>query len=219
MIFSVLWQAEKRRNKNKTGGVHMVKKQAKKKTVEKGEETKEEESSAEHIFEAVGSIVPSLGKFMKNLGKTDVLKGRLKEVDEELKKRLKEAGKSGAKPLPRSVIGYSIGTIRGEGSVLQGRSAPAQRSKPEPQEKMKKIVPGKARTKGMVDVFEKEDIIHVITELKGVKASDIKVTIDGQTAYISAKGKKKAVKLPCAVKGIVTEQYKNNILEVVLKKK
>ena len=91
MIFSVLWQAEKRRNKNecklnnnKTGGVHMVKKQAKKKTVEKGEETKEEESSAEHIFEAVGSIVPSLGKFMKNLGKTDVLKGRLKEVDEEL---------------------------------------------------------------------------------------------------------------------------------------
>lgn len=196
----------------------MVKKQTKRKIAKNKEEKSKEESSAEHILEAVGSIVPGLGNLMKSLGKTDVIKHRLHEVDEELKKRLKETGQGAGKQRPVISVGYRVGSIRGEGSVLHSGVAKPHAA-PKPQEKLQKIVPGKARTKGMVDVFEEKNAVRIVAELKGLKASDIKVTIKGQTAYISAKGKKKEVKLPCAVKGIITERYQNNILEVVLKKK
>ena len=201
----------------KIGGVQMVKKQTKKKD-NVAEKKGEEESSAEHILEAVGSIVPGLGKFVKSLGKTDVIKHRLHEVDEELKKRLKEAGERGGKQRPVVSIGYRVGSIRGEGSVFHGKSAPTQRPKPEPQEKLQKIVPGKIRSKGLVDVFDEKNVVRIVTELKGVKASDIKIKVKGKTAHITAKGKERKVQLPCAVKGLAQQQYKNNILHVTFKK-
>ena len=191
----------------------MVKKQTKKKAGKKIEE----ESSAEHIFEAVSGIVPGLGKFVKSLGTTDVIKHRLKEVDEELKKRLKEAGERGGKQPPVVSIGYRVGSIRGERSVLHA-GAVKSREAPKPQEKMKKIFPGKARTKGLVDVFEEKNVVRIITELKGVETSDIKIKVKGKTAYITAKGKERKVQLPCAVKGVAQKQYKNNILHVTFKK-
>jgi HSP20 family molecular chaperone IbpA len=195
------------------GGVHMVKER---KTVKK--KGAEKESSAEHLLNGIGDIIPGFSKLIRGFGKTDVIKGRLKEVDEELKKHLKEAGKSAGESRPRAVMGYHIGTIRGEGSVLQERSASTQRPKPEPREKIKKIVPGKIRSKGLVDVFEEKDAVRIVTELKGAKASDIRIRVKGKTAHITVKGKERKVQLPCAVKGLAQQQYKNNILQVTFKK-
>ncbi|MBI5073540.1 Hsp20/alpha crystallin family protein [Candidatus Woesearchaeota archaeon] len=197
--------------------------QKKRKTVkEKGAEKKtgeksREDSPAEHILEAVGSIVPGLGKFVKSLGKTDVIKHRLHEVDDELKKRLKEAGQQTGKQRPVVSIGYRVGSIRGEASVLHTGAA-KPRAAPKAQEKLQKIVPGKIRSKGLVDVFDEKNVVRIVTELKGVKASDIKIKVKGKTAHISAKGKERKIQLPCVVKGLALQQYKNNILHVTFKK-
>lgn len=57
----------------------------KKKTKEK-----KEEGIAEKVLKGIADIIPGLGEIIKKAAKTEPYKSRLKEVDEEVKRRIKK---------------------------------------------------------------------------------------------------------------------------------
>ncbi|AEB95621.1 MAG: archaeal heat shock protein Hsp20 [Metallosphaera sp.] len=76
----------------------------------------------------------------------------------------------------------------------------------------------------LVDVIEKNDEIRVVVEVPGVDKNDIKVKINGDILVISANSQDKKyykeVELPAAVdENSAKANYKNGVLEVVMKKK
>lgn len=166
----------------------------------KEEKVKEELGIAGSVLKGVGDLIPPLSGLIREATKTEIIKKRLKEVDEEVKKRLK------GRPLKKSDLkiesGYSIRTI-----------LPEKKTKA-----TKKIEPKKVKKKHLVDVFDEKDKVRVVTELRNVKSKDIRTKIKGKTLTITAKAKKRTIKLPCIVKKQIKKQYKNGILEIVFKK-
>jgi len=75
----------------------------------------------------------------------------------------------------------------------------------------------------LIDIFEEEDHIKVLAELPGVNEKDVNIKTDENTITITAENATrkylKIVKLPTRIKkGTTTFTYKNNILQVRLKK-
>lgn len=75
----------------------------------------------------------------------------------------------------------------------------------------------------LIDIFEEEDYITVLAELPGVSEKDINIKADENTLTITAENAKKkylqVVRLPAPIKkGRVKVTYKNNILQVRLRK-
>ena len=70
----------------------------------------------------------------------------------------------------------------------------------------------------LIDIFEGKNELRIITELPDVKEKDIKINLKGKILSIETKKQKKKVKLPCSVKGKIEKKFKNNILEIRLKK-
>jgi HSP20 family protein len=76
----------------------------------------------------------------------------------------------------------------------------------------------------LVDVIEKEDTIRVVAEVPGVEKDNIKVKINGTNLIITANSQDKKyykeVELPAPVdENSAKANYKNGVLEVILKKK
>ncbi|ABP94815.1 MULTISPECIES: archaeal heat shock protein Hsp20 [Metallosphaera] len=76
----------------------------------------------------------------------------------------------------------------------------------------------------LVDVIEKNDEIRVVAEVPGVDKNDIKVKVNGDLLVISANSQDKKyykeVELPAPVdENTAKANYKNGVLEVVMKKK
>lgn len=74
-----------------------------------------------------------------------------------------------------------------------------------------------------VEIFEEEDWLTVITEVRGVKENEIHLSVDENTLTISIDNAEKEyckkVKLPSAVtKDTVESSYKNGVLKIKLKK-
>ncbi|MBU2639312.1 MAG: Hsp20/alpha crystallin family protein [Nanoarchaeota archaeon] len=153
---------------------------------------KKEEGIASEVLKDIGDIVPAFSGLIKTVTKTEAFKKRLKEVDKEIKKRLKVEG------------GHSVRSILPE----SGKKIKATQ----------KIKPKETKKKHLVDVFDEKDKIRVVTELRNVKLKDIKINLENKSLIITAKKKKRTIKLPCAVKKQIKKQYKNGILEVVFKK-
>jgi len=57
----------------------------------KKENDKEEESVAGGIIKGIGKMIPGLGGLFKGLEKSPAFKERLKKIDEEVERKLKEA--------------------------------------------------------------------------------------------------------------------------------
>jgi HSP20 family molecular chaperone IbpA len=75
----------------------------------------------------------------------------------------------------------------------------------------------------LVDIFEEQDHLIILAELPGVNEKDFNIKTDQDTLTISTNNKTpkylKKVQLPTAIKrGIIKSTYKNNILQVKLKK-
>lgn len=75
----------------------------------------------------------------------------------------------------------------------------------------------------LVDIFEEQDHLIVLAELPGVNEKDLNIKADQDTLIISTNNKTpqylKKVQLPTAIKkGTIKSTYKNNILQVKLKK-
>ncbi|QKR00523.1 Hsp20/alpha crystallin family protein [Metallosphaera tengchongensis] len=76
----------------------------------------------------------------------------------------------------------------------------------------------------LVDVIEKGDEIRVVAEVPGVDKNDIKVKVNNNMLVISANAQDKKyykeVELPAPVdENTAKANYKNGVLEVILKKK
>lgn len=181
------------------------KKKAKPKAEEKG-------GMAEEILENI----PFVGGIFKAVKKSPVFQERLKEVNKEIKEKLKKGGKKE----PVVEFGYRVGTIKG--GTIRGRfRGTGIRVKPEPEakQKVRKVEPGEAKKEHLVDILEEKKGLRVVTEVPNVEEKDIKIKVDKKKLTITGGGIKREVTLPYLVKGKVKKSYKNNILEIKLEKK
>ena len=85
------------------------------------------------------------------------------------------------------------------------------------------IAPEEAEKEHLVDVFDEKDHIKVVMELPNVKEKDVDFKIKKDVLKITAKtteGKiEKDVKVPKDIAKIENVSFRNNILEIKLKKK
>ncbi|MBU2639309.1 MAG: Hsp20/alpha crystallin family protein [Nanoarchaeota archaeon] len=72
--------------------------------------------------------------------------------------------------------------------------------------------------KEAVDVFDEKDKIRVVTRLSDVKEEDINIDVDNDTLIISTGKNRKKIPLFNRVENQIEKTYKNNVLEVSLKK-
>ncbi len=173
----------------------------KKEKMEREKKTEEETDIAQEVLGLFG-----LGGLIKAAEKSLAFKQRFKEVNKEIGERLKEG--------VRTESNFSIRSIR-------GTSRPIRRHFVGATPKVEKVELSEKELKekeSLVDIFEGKNELRVITELPDVKEEDIKINLKGKILSIGAKKQKKKVKLPCSVKGKVEKKFKNNILEIKLKK-
>ena len=171
----------------------------------KKENDKEEESVAGGIIKGIGKMIPGLGGLFKGLEKSPAFKERLKKIDEEVERKLKEA------PLKKTEEGkYKI-----KGKFEARHLAP---DKPF----MRKEVSPPMPQERPADIFDEKDYIKVIAEIPGVEEEDIKINLekDSLTISVNVPGHKchQGVKLPCEPKGKPEKFYRNGILEVRINK-
>ena len=165
----------------------------------------EEEGIAGGILEGIGTMIPGLGGLFKGLGKSPVFKERLKKIDEEVERKLREA------PLKKT----EEGKFKIEGKFEARHLAPDKPS-------MRKETPPPQPKERPADIFDEEDHIKVIAEIPGVGEEDIKIDLekDDLTISVDVPGHKyhQELKLPCEPKGKLEKSYKNGILQVEIKK-
>lgn len=166
------------------------------------------EGAAGDILREVGGKL-GLGGLIKALGKSPAFQERLKAIDEEVERRLREEPlkrvdeERGRRPYTRS--SFSVRTLADREPVVK-REEGVRRMKRE------------AIKEPTVDIFEEEDHIKVIAELPGVEEKDIKLHIEGDRLTIATDVPhhryRQEVTLPYPPKGDPKTSYKNGILEV-----
>jgi len=165
----------------------------------------EEESVAGETLKGIGKMIPGLGGLFKGLEKSPAFKERLKKIDEEVERKLKEA------PLKKT----EEGKFKIEGKFEARHLAPDRPS-------MRKEVPPPMPQEQPPDIFDEEDHIKVIAEIPGVEEEDINLSLQGNKLTISVdildRKYHQELKLPCSPKGELEKSYKNGILEVKIKK-
>ena len=165
----------------------------------------EEEGIAGGILKGIGKMIPGLGGLFKGLEKSPAFKERLKRIDEEVERKLKEA------PLKKT----EEGKFRIKGRFEARHLAPDKPS-------MRKEVSPPMPQERPADIFDEKDYIKVIAEIPGVEEEDIKINLekDGLTISVNVPDHKyhQQVKLSCEPKGKPEKFYRNGILEVKINK-
>ncbi len=185
------------------------------------EDLRERESSADDRPPEGGETESSAGKLLETLGESFGLSGliksvadlpefkdRLGEIDEELRRRLKD--------------GDSPGTQQRRGMSGIPPGARGRRSGRKPAKSREETPPEPARK---VDVFDEEDHLLVVCEIPGSDDKKIRVELNGDALSISAealhrKGSafQKELELPCVPEGKMTRNYRNGILRIKIMK-
>lgn len=176
---------------------------------EEGEE-RESEGVAGGLLREIGGKF-GLGGLIKGLEKSAAFQERLKMINEEVERRLREEPlkrvDEGRRPLTRS--SFSVRTLADREPVLK---------KAEPIRRVRKEAPKELA----IDVFEEEEHLKVIAELLGVEEKDIRIDVEGDRLTISTDVPHHRyhgeVTLPYPVKGEPKIGYKKGILEIRLEK-
>ena len=178
--------------------------------MERSGETKsgeESEGVAEGVLKGVSQIIPGLGGLMKGLEKSPAFKERLKKVNQEIERKLKET------PLKRTEDrGPHIESSFSTRPLFNEEEFPfGKRPKKPPAPPLKPKEP-------VVDVFEERDHLRIIAELPGLTERDIKTDLEGDILIlrINSSGWKPEhkVALPYAPKGKPERSFLNGILEI-----
>jgi len=205
--------AEKKKNE-RDEEIRRLKEKIKKLEAEKSV-NKEEGSIAGGLLKGIGKMIPGLGDLLDGLEKSPVLKERLKRIDEEVERKLRE------EPLKR--VGerephISMGIPPGARGKTVGRR-PSVRKRPIT---AKSEGPSPTVEERPVDIFDEKDHIKIIGEIPGVEEKDIKVNLENGiiTIKVDPPHRKyhQKLKLPCKPRGKIEKSYKNGILEIVIKK-
>lgn len=173
-----------------------------------------EESVAGGILKGIGGIIPGLGGLIESLGKSPAFKERLKRIDEEVERKIKEAPlrrtEGRGSRMPMGVPPGVRGKVSGKKRFVKERPA----GKPEGPPPMPKERPA--------DIFDERDYIKIIAEIPGVGESDIKVDLVKDNLAISVdvpdRKYQQKLKLACEPKGKLEKTYKNGILEIKINK-
>lgn len=169
----------------------------------KSEEPKEpEESVAGELLKGIGKSL-GVGALIKGLESSPAFKERLKKIDDEIERKMRE------EPLKRvSGNGGRVDKDFRVKSLAPGKR-PAKKRRPPPQERE-------------VDVFDETDHVKIIAEIPGVKEEDITIRLERDKVSISChvpeRKYDKQLLLPCVPKGEITKTYKNGILEILIDK-
>jgi HSP20 family molecular chaperone IbpA len=203
---------------SKRGGFMAGDKGEKEEKIKRLEEEKEVESKgvAGSVLEGLGDTIPGLGGLIKAAIKSGALQERLKEINEEVEVRLKQAPlkkTEGWRDAKRSHISGSIPGRTPSRRLYIKKGEPAQRMRPET-----------LGTKDFpVDVFDEQDHLRIIAELPGIEEKDIKVDLRDDKLVISADALRckyhRKISLPCSPKGEWDKAYRNGILEFRIKKR
>jgi len=185
-------------------------------TEKKKEEDKENEGIAGGILEGIGEMIPGLGGLIESLGKSPAFKERLKKIDEEVERRLKES------PLKRTGEARPSHIPRGIPPGARGKTASRRRFVKERSEPTKPQGPPPIPKERPVDIFDEKDYVKIIAEIPGVKESDIKIDLvkDSLAISVDTPGRKyhQKIKLPCEPKGKLEKTYTKGILEIEINK-
>ena len=175
----------------------------------KKENGKEEESVAGGILKGIGNIIPGLGGLLKSLEKSPAFKERLKKVDQEVERKIKETPLKRTEARPSSIPGGIPPGARGGAVRRQYKPEPTPTLPPEPREKP-------------VDIFDEPDHIKVIAEIPGVEENEIHTNLQDDVLFITADVPDhkyhRELKLPGRPKGKMEKTYKNGILEIRIAK-
>jgi len=166
---------------------------------------KDEEGIAGGILKGIGKMIPGLGGLLKGLEKSPAFKERLKKIDEEVERKLREA------PLKKT----EEGKFKIRGRFEARHLAPDRPS-------MRKEVSPPMPKERPVDIFDEKNHIKIIAEIPGVEEKDIKINLEKNklslSVDISDRKYYQEIKLPCSPKGALEKTYKNGILEVKINK-
>ncbi|MBU4483187.1 MAG: Hsp20/alpha crystallin family protein [Actinobacteria bacterium] len=180
----------------------------------KKENDKEDESVAGGILKGIGKMIPGLGGLFKGLEKSPAFKERLKKIDEEVERKLKETPLKRAEGRPSGIPSGIPTGVRGrtfrEKSFIKRETEVKPSPPPAPQERP-------------VDIFDEKDHIKIIAEMPGIDEDDINLNLQEDKLTISVDIPKRKyhqeLKLPCAPKGKIEKVYRNGILEIKITKK
>lgn len=174
----------------------------------------EEESAgvAGEVLRNLGDLIPGLGGLIRGLERSEAFHERLAEIDEEVEARLRGAPAWGD-------LGEAWrGRRRPPGALSRGRPA----SRPSGQRRARARGRGKERhpREVVADVFEEADHLRVVAEMPGAKEDTIRVDLQGDRLFISARSPQReyqqSIPLPGSPKSVLETSYKNGVLEVRL---
>ena len=175
---------------------------------EETESVEESEGVAEGVLKSAGQIIPGLGGLLKGLESSPAFKERLKRINQEVERRLKETPlKRTTDRGPNMESGFSTRTLVQEETPSFGRKG----------KKSSAHTPSRPK-EPMVDVFDEKDHLRIIVELPGVMEKDVKTDLDKETLTlrINSAGWKPEhnITLPYAPLGKLKKVFRNGILEL-----
>jgi HSP20 family protein len=175
---------------------------------EEAESEGQSEGVAEGVLKGAGQIIPGLGGLLKGLEKSPAFKERLRKINQEVERRLKEAPlKRTPDRTPHMESGFFSRTMVQEETPSFGKKGRRLFTSPPSHPK-----------EPVVDVFDEKDHLRVIVELPGVVEKDIKTDLDKEILIlkINSPGWKPEhkVTLPYAPQGKLKRVFRNGFLEV-----
>ncbi len=183
----------------------------------------EETSDASAALEAASSIMPGLMGLVEDLKKTGPFQERMKEIDEELKRRLKEEG--GREKKPRVSCSFSVRTLQDGPPISRPPSAHGKQAprKPQPQQvKVEKTNLGEEDR--LVEVVEMTEALLILVELRGLDEHDIHLELLSDHGLLLLARRdgvelfRKEIPLPTPVTKEFSSDSRNGILTVRLRK-
>lgn len=193
------------------------------------------EGLAEGIAAALGKMVPGLGGLIDTASQMPEFRERLASIDEEIKRRFKEAPlRRASSEITRGVgrrpMGIPPGVRRGRsgrpvssgtGGIRSSRESAARREQRKSRSPKVRISP-ETPAQLPVDVFDEGDTLVVLAEATGLKLGHITVSLEGTVLVISIDGPQgkgaQRVELPCVVTGEPKVSLAKGILKIQVKK-
>jgi HSP20 family molecular chaperone IbpA len=170
------------------------------KNEKKNEPEKKEERTgiARSVLKGLGTLIPGLDHIVEAAGKSETLRERLEEVDEEVERRLRE-GWSGSERSGPGLRSIPPGRV--------GGGTPSKEARP-------------PRPPIRADLLEEGSKVRVIAEIPGTVEEDIRVELEGARLVLAADSPGEprfgefVLPRPCAV--VLERRYKNGVLDLLL---
>lgn len=161
---------------------------------DKQKKEKIEAKMAENTLNSIGKFVPGLGKLMEEAKKNPAFKDRLKEVNQEVDRRLRQ--------------GLRLRGTQTEEGLEQN---------------FVKSIKSQSKTREIyVDIFDEKNFYKIIAEIPGVEEKDIHIDFKDNQLTLKVDTVKhkyyKKFKVPEDLDGEFKKKYLNGVLELAFKK-